>query len=388
MKNHSKSPSLYNYPLFFAMLGLMIFGAIMVASSSIALVDQKPYLYAKTELMHLSFAFILFLVVLSVPIKFWFQYNWILLFTTIFLLMLVFWVGPKINGAKRWIPFLFVNFQPAELAKLTFFCYLAGYMAKRYKKVRYSIYEAYVKPIFFVFLPIVTLIAYEPDLGNVIVIFIVMFAVFFIAGANLYVLLGVLSLGVFAAASLIYFVSYRLERVAIFLNPWSDPSNAGYQLINSFMAIGNGGFWGKGLGNSTLKLNYLPEAHTDFIFSIVAEELGYVGVSLLILLFFVLVFQAFKISRLCLFQADKQQRNTQFAANNPIVLSLFSGYLSFAIGMWVAIQSLFNFFVTSGLAPTKGLTLPFISYGGSSLIIMTIAIALLLRIDYEYRQLR
>lgn len=378
----------YNRVLFFALIALMLFGVIMVTSSSITLLDQKPYFYAQKEITYLIVALICFFIVLSIPVQFWFHYNWLFLLITIVLLVLVFFVGPKINGARRWIPFILFNFQPAELAKFTFFCYLASYLARRYKEVRLSIYEAYIKPVCIIFLPIAALIVFEPDLGTVIVLVVVMLALFFISGANIYVLLGTLSLVVLTAVALIVFVSYRFERMAVFLDPWSDPMNKGYQLINSFMAIGNGGFFGKGLGNSTLKLNYLPEAHTDFIFSILAEELGYVGVLLLLCLFIIMVFQALKISRSFILYADKQQHMPQILSNDSVVVSLFSGYLAFAIGIWVGIQSLINLFVATGLAPPKGLTLPFISYGGSSLIVMSISIALLLRIDYEYKELR
>lgn len=388
MKLNKRPIILYNRPILFALLGLMILGAIMVTSSSIALFDQKPYFYAKKETFYLIAALICFFIVLSIPIQFWFKYNWYFLLISVSLLILVLLIGPKVNGAKRWIPLVFFNIQPTEIAKLAFFCYLTSYIAKRYKEVRTSIYEAYVKPIFFVFLPIALLIAFEPDLGNVIVLLAVMLSLFFISGANVYVLLSTFSLALITILALIYFVSYRLARAAIFLNPWSDPTNKGYQLVNSFMAIGNGGFLGKGLGNSTLKLNYLPEAHTDFIFSILAEELGYIGVLLLIFLLSVIVYQAFKISNNYISKASEQQRLHQNITNKPVVLLLFSGYLAFAIGCWIAIQSLINFFVTSGLIPPKGLTLPFISYGGSSLVIMSISIALLLRIDYEYRELR
>lgn len=386
MSHFRQAPS-YNYLLFFTIIGLMILGAIMITSSSISIIEGKPYYFAEKEAYHLCFALILFCITLCIPIQIWFKYNFVLLALTVLLLAAVFFVSKPINGASRWIPLGFFNFQPSELAKLAFFGYLAAYMAKRYKKVRWSIKEAYIKPLLILFI-LAGLILKQPDLGTMIVITCVMFALILISGAN-FVVFTVMFLGfVCAGGALIYFVAYRFVRLIAFLDPWQDPQNSGYQLVNSLMAIGNGGFWGNGLGNSTLKLDYLPEHHTDFIFSILSEELGYAGVLLTVFLFVVFVYQSFKISRSLNYRALQQEERTQLSTESGVVYSLFASYFAFEIGMWVAIQALINFFVTAGLFPTKGLTLPFISYGGSSLLIMAIASAILLRIDYEARNWR
>ncbi|WP_392560490.1 cell division protein FtsW [Orbus mooreae] len=360
---------LYDRSLLWAIIGLMIFGVLMVTSASMAMSENRPFFYTQRELIQLGMALSVMLIALYVPTARWKQASMPLLILTIIMLIAVLFVGSSIKGASRWIPLGIFNFQPAELSKLALFCYLASYLARKFEEVQSSFW-GFFKPMT-VMLVLSLLLLKQPDLGTVIVLFSVTLGVLFIAGARLWQFIAILGSGVFSVVLLILFEPYRLVRFTTFLDPWKDPTGSGYQLTSSLMAIGNGGFWGQGLGNSVRKLGYLPEAHTDFIFSIIAEELGYVGVIAILALLFFLTFKALSIGYRSLNSG-----------------SLFSGYLACQIGIWFGFQTFVNIGVTSGMLPTKGLTLPFISYGGSSLIIMSLAVALLLRIDFEFRQER
>jgi len=358
---------LYDRSLLWAIIGLVVFGILMVTSASMTISEINPFFYTKRELAQLGLAIFMMLIVLYIPIMRWKQTSIILLLLTIVMLIVVLFVGSSIKGASRWIPLGIFNFQPAELSKLALFCYLASYLARKSDEVQNKFW-GFFKPMT-VMLVLSLLLLKQPDLGTVIVLFSVTLGILFIAGARLWQFLAILGTGIFSVILLILFEPYRLVRFTTFLDPWKDPTGSGYQLTSSLMAIGNGGFWGQGLGNSVRKLGYLPEAHTDFIFSIIAEELGYIGVVAILALLFFLTFKALSIGYRSL-----------------SIGSLFSGYLACQIGIWFGFQTFVNVGVTSGMLPTKGLTLPFVSYGGSSLIIMSVAVALLLRIDFEFRQ--
>ncbi|WP_392560820.1 cell division protein FtsW [Orbus sturtevantii] len=358
---------LYDRSLLWTVIGLMVFGVLMVTSASMTISESSPFFYTQRELAQLGLALCIMLAVLYIPIIRWKQASTVLLLLTITMLIVVLFVGSSIKGASRWIPLGIFNFQPAELAKLALFCYLASYLTRKSDEVQNKFW-GFFKPMT-VMLVLSLLLLKQPDLGTVIVLFSVTLGILFIAGARLWQFLAILGTGVFSVILLILFEPYRLVRFTTFLDPWKDPTGSGYQLTSSLMAIGNGGFWGQGLGNSVRKLGYLPEAHTDFIFSIIAEELGYVGVVAILALLFFLTFKALSIGYRSL-----------------SIGSLFSGYLACQIGIWFGFQTFVNIGVTSGMLPTKGLTLPFVSYGGSSLIIMSTAVALLLRIDFEFRQ--
>lgn len=368
VKNHVNAQSmLYDRALLWAIIGLMVFGVLMVTSASMAISESKPFFYTQRELVQLGLALFVMLIALYIPTYRWKQASTILLLVSIVMLIVVLFVGSSIKGAARWIPLGVFNFQPAELSKLALFCYLASYLTRKSDEVQSSFW-GFFKPMT-VMLVLSLLLLKQPDLGTVIVLFSVTLGILFIAGARLWQFIAILGTGIFSVILLILFEPYRLVRFTTFLDPWKDPNGSGYQLTSSLMAIGNGGFWGQGLGNSVRKLGYLPEAHTDFIFSIIAEELGYVGVLAILALLFFLTFKALSIGYRSL-----------------SVGSLFPGYLACQIGIWFGFQTFVNIGVTSGMLPTKGLTLPFISYGGSSLIIMSLAVALLLRIDFEFRQ--
>ncbi|MGL5388031.1 MAG: cell division protein FtsW [Enterobacterales bacterium] len=360
---------LYDRTLLWLTFGLAIVGFVMVTSASMPIgqrLAEDPFLFAKRDALYLGLAFGLSLVTLRIPMAVWQRYSNAMLLLSIVLLLVVLVVGSSVNGASRWIALGPLRIQPAELSKLSLFCYLASYLVRKVEEVR-SNFWGFCKPMGVMVVLAVLLLA-QPDLGTVVVLFITTLAMLFLAGAKMWQFLAIIGSGVFAVGLLIIAEPYRMRRVTSFWNPWADPFGSGYQLTQSLMAFGRGEFWGQGLGNSVQKLEYLPEAHTDFIFSILGEELGYIGVVLALLMVFFVAFRAMSIGRRAL---EIDQR--------------FSGFLACSIGVWFSFQALVNVGAAAGMLPTKGLTLPLISYGGSSLIIMSTAIVLLLRIDYETR---
>ncbi len=367
--NDAVNMVLYDRTLLWLTFGLAIIGFVMVTSASMPIgqrLADDPFLFAKRDALYLGLAFGLSLVTLRVPMEIWQRYSNVMLLMSIVMLLIVLVVGSSVNGASRWIALGPLRIQPAELSKLSLFCYLASYLVRKVEEVR-SNFWGFCKPMGVMVVLAVLLLA-QPDLGTVVVLFITTLAMLFLAGAKMWQFLAIIGSGVFAVVLLIIAEPYRMRRVTSFWNPWADPFCSGYQLTQSLMAFGRGEFWGQGLGNSVQKLEYLPEAHTDFIFSILGEELGYIGVVLALLMVFFVAFRAMSIGRRAL---EIDQR--------------FSGFLACAIGVWFSFQALVNVGAAAGMLPTKGLTLPLISYGGSSLLIMSTAIVLLLRIDYETR---
>ncbi|WP_392588152.1 cell division protein FtsW [Serratia ureilytica] len=367
--NDAVNMMLYDRTLLWLTFGLAIIGFVMVTSASMPIgqrLADDPFLFAKRDALYLGLAFGLSLVTLRIPMEVWQRYSNVMLLMSIVMLLIVLVVGSSVNGASRWIALGPLRIQPAELSKLSLFCYLASYLVRKVEEVR-SNFWGFCKPMGVMVVLAVLLLA-QPDLGTVVVLFITTLAMLFLAGAKMWQFLAIIGSGVFAVVLLIIAEPYRMRRVTSFWNPWADPFGSGYQLTQSLMAFGRGEFWGQGLGNSVQKLEYLPEAHTDFIFSILGEELGYIGVVLALLMVFFVAFRAMSIGRRAL---EIDQR--------------FSGFLACAIGVWFSFQALVNVGAAAGMLPTKGLTLPLISYGGSSLLIMSTAIVLLLRIDYETR---
>ncbi|KGY13674.1 cell division protein FtsW [Vibrio tubiashii] len=361
---------LYDRQLVWISLGLMLTGLVMVTSASFPIssrLTDQPFHFMFRHAIFLVLALSTSAVILQIPTKRWAQYSTWLLFLSIFLLFVVLVAGKSVNGASRWIPLGLFNLQPAEVAKLSLFIFMSGYLVRKNEEVRSSFFGGFIKPII-VFGTLASLLLLQPDLGTVVVMLVTLFGMLFIAGAKLTQFLALMVVGLLSVATLIYIEPYRMRRVTSFLDPWEDPFGSGYQLTQSLMAFGRGEWFGQGLGNSIQKLEYLPEAHTDFVFAVLAEELGYVGVILVLMLIFSLVLKAVYIGR------------RAFDANQ-----LFGGYLAFGIGIWFAFQTLVNVGAAAGMVPTKGLTLPLISYGGSSLIIMSVAVSILLRIDHECR---
>lgn len=368
--NRSTPEALFDRQLVWIALGLMLTGLVMVTSASFPIssrLTDQPFHFMFRHATFLILALMVSSIIVQIPMKRWFQYSTYLLALSFLLLIVVLAVGKSVNGASRWIPLGLFNLQPAEVAKLSLFIFMAGYLVRKQEEVRKTFFGGFGKPII-VFGLFALLLLGQPDLGTVVVMLVTLFGMLFIAGAKLSQFIALMVAGVAAVVGLIVIEPYRVRRVTSFWEPWNDPFGSGYQLTQSLMAFGRGDWMGQGLGNSIQKLEYLPEAHTDFVFAVLAEELGFVGVTLVLMLIFSLVFKA-------IFIGKKAFENDQ----------VFSGYLAFGIGIWFAFQTLVNVGAASGIVPTKGLTLPLISYGGSSLIIMATAVSMLLRIDHECR---
>ncbi len=366
----SSPEALFDRQLVWIAFGLMLIGLVMVTSASFPIssrLTDQPFHFMFRHAIFLLLAFLTSSMVLQVPLDRWMKYSSLLLGISFFLLIVVLVVGKSVNGASRWIPLGLFNLQPAEVAKLSLFIFMSGYLVRKHDEVRQTFFGGFLKPIM-VFGTLAVLLLGQPDLGTVIVMLVTLFGMLFIAGAKLSQFLALMVAGVLAVVALIVAEPYRVRRVTSFLDPWEDPFGSGYQLTQSLMAFGRGEWFGQGLGNSIQKLEYLPEAHTDFVFAVLAEEFGFIGVVLVLVLIFSLVLKAIFIGKKA-FQHDQQ----------------FGGYLAFGIGIWFAFQTLVNVGAAAGMVPTKGLTLPLISYGGSSLIIMSVAVSILLRIDHECR---
>lgn len=360
-------PSFYDRGLLALTFILMCIGLMMVASASI---KEGPggdmFYFTKRHLVFLVLCLISGTATLYIPMEKWREWSGRLLVGALSLLFAVLIVGRTVNGAKRWIGFGFFNIQPAELAKLALIVFLASYLVRRSQEVRGN-FIGFMKPFAVVFC-LALLLLMQPDLGSVVVLFVCTFGLLFIGGAKLIQFGLIIGAGLGALVALIMFEPYRMRRVTSFLDPWADPFGSGYQLTQSLMAFGRGGFWGQGLGNSIQKLSYLPEAHTDFVFAILGEELGYFGVLMVLALQLLLAMKALRIG----FDALKREK-------------LYDGYLACGIGIWFSFQTVVNVGAAAGMLPTKGLTLPLVSYGGSSLIAISMAVAILLRIDFERR---
>lgn len=369
VSQHDPVNVMYDRTLVWLTFGLAMIGFVMVTSASMPIgqrLANDPFLFAKRDALCLCTSFSLSLITLHIPIKIWQRYSNRMLLISMVMLLTVLVIGSSVNGASRWIGIGPLRIQPAEWSKLSLFCYLSNYLVRKAKEVR-SNFWGFCKPIG-VMVALSVLLLAQPDLGTVVVLFVTTIAMLFLAGAKMWQFLAIIGSGLFALMLLIVAEPYRMRRMTSFWNPWADQFGAGYQLTQSLMAFGRGELSGQGLGNSVQKLEYLPEAHTDFIFSILGEELGYIGVVLTLWMVFFVALRAMSIGYHAL-------------AGNQ----LFSGFLACSIGIWFSFQALVNVGATTGLLPTKGLTLPLISYGGSSMLIMSTAIVLLLRIDYERR---
>ena len=352
---------------------LLALGLLMVASASMPIADRQtgqPFYFLIRQGAFVLVGLIAAGLMFQVPMTRWRRLGPMLLIAAIGLLVLVLipGIGTEVNGSMRWIRLGPLNFQVSELDKLFALIYVASYLKRHSVELQnphFSISAlALLRPI----AVLAVLLLLEPDFGSVVVLMATAMGMIFLAGASLWQF-GILASGAAAAmAVLIWSSPYRLARLLSFRNPWEDPFGSGFQLTQSLIAIGRGELFGVGLGESVQKLFYLPESYTDFIFAVLAEELGLAGVLVILALFMTIVFRAFHIGQ----RAERVDMK-------------FSAWLAYGIGLWFGIQSLFNMGVNMGLLPTKGLTLPFMSYGGSSIVINRIAIAILLRIDWENR---
>ncbi len=352
-------------------ISLLTIGVIMVASSSISIADRNfsnPFYYFQRQLVFVVLGIVAALTVFKIRLVQWEKSGVALLIFALFLLVLVLipGVGKTVNGSTRWLPLGVFNLQVSELVKLFLVIYVAGYLVRHGDAVRRSLW-GFLKPMMMVgFAGLLLLI--EPDFGATVVIMGTVLGMTFLAGARFIQFISFVSLFVCAALMLVVTSPYRMQRLTSFANPWADPFDSGFQLTQSLIAIGTGGWFGTGLGGSVQKLFYLPESHTDFLFAVLSEELGFVGVAIVIILFSMLFFRSLKIAS----QAE--------AAGN-----YFAAYMAYGIGIWLSMQAFINMGVNVGLLPTKGLTLPLMSYGGSSLIVCCMAIGLLMRIQFETR---
>ena len=370
-KREAKPPAPYDRGLLFLVAILMVFGWVMVTSASMPASEKIYNNEYYISIKHAIFLFVAstaMLVTALFKMQWWQRFNMQLLFLALLLLVAVLLIGNTVNGSKRWISLGFFNLQAAEVAKLFFFSFLAGYLVRQHQQLHDNVL-GFAKPLLIFFI-LAILLLMQPDLGTVIVMFVTTVALLFLAGAKLWQFFALIGVGVTAILTLIAIEPYRMRRVVSFMDPWEDPFGSGYQLTQSLMAYGRGDWFGLGLGNSIQKLDYLPEAHTDFIAAVVAEELGFIGLSLLILILGMLVIRILKVGQKAM---EKEQH--------------FDGFFAYAIGIWIAFQVFVNVGASAGMLPTKGLTLPFISYGGSSLILFAVSVAIVLRIDFELRQM-
>lgn len=370
MKNLDQNIILYDRVLVAVVLILAAIGLVMVTSSSMhyaeTLFSGNSYFFVGRHFVFLMITLLAVGIVLTQPIIKWQKYSPYLLIIGIILLVMVLFVGRSVNGSKRWLAFGPVTLQVSEFIKLFVVVYVAGYLVRRTDELQTQLI-GFMKPLIVIAL-ISSLLLLEPDFGATVVILATTLAMLFLGGAKLWQFIGLTAAVGAAMAAIIVNFPYRLQRVMTFLDPWADPFGSGYQLTQSLIAFGRGNIFGQGLGNSLQKLSYLPEAHTDFVFAVLAEEFGLIGVFIVLILFFILFVRAMKIGRVALLQERA-----------------YSAYLAYGIGFWLTFQALINVGVTSGALPTKGLTLPFISYGNNSLLVCGIAISILLRVDFENR---
>ena len=368
----------FDQALVWMVVALAALGAVMVYSASVALPDNPKFaLYASTHflsrhLLSLSVAVVLAVLALQVPMSVWEKAApWVFVLALVLLvLVLIPGIGKVVNKSRRWIPLGVMNFQPSELAKLAMAMYAASYMARKM-----DVKEKFVQAVWpmAVALGITgALLLREPDMGAFMVVAIISMGILFLGGVNLrmFVLSGAVLVGTFGLV--IAFSPEKRERIFAYLRPW-DPEFAlgkAYQLTHSLIAFGRGEIFGQGLGSSVEKLHYLPEAHTDFLLAVIGEELGFIGVACVIVAFFWLARRLFHIGR----QAIALDR-------------VFAGLYAQGIGIWIGGQAFINMGVNLGVLPTKGLTLPLMSFGGSAIVMNMVALAIVLRIDVENRQL-
>lgn len=352
-----------------AMIGLI--GLIMVGSASVAVADRltnEPMYFFYRQAVYALIGVVVGFVILHVPLRVWQANTFTMLGAGLVLLVLVLipGIGHTVNGAQRWIDVGPVALQASEPARLCLIMYVAGYAARRQIELATS-WGGLFRPMLFMVIASFLLLL-EPDYGAAVMLVAVAGMILFVAGARLFNLCVLASSAVGLLVLLALSSPYRMARLVSFADPWAHPYASGFQLTQSLIAIGRGQFAGVGLGNSVQKLLYLPETHTDFLFAIYAEEFGLIGSLLLITLFAIVVWRGFVIGRRAL-QADQ----------------LFGGFLAYGLSSWLTLQAFVNIAVNMGLLPTKGLTLPLMSYGGSSLVITCCLCALLLRVDLERR---
>ena len=377
MKKHVKHSLLGRFHfdplLVIVSASLLAIGYVMMASSSLHLGIKETgnsFYYPIRQSLHIALGLILGICVALTPIRVWEKSGqWLFIFGILLLIVvLVPGLGVKVNGSTRWLSIFGMRVQVSEVVKFFSVIYMAGYVTRHQESIRKSIFALF-KPII-LFSGACLLLLMEPDFGSAVVIMIIAMGIMFLAGARLSPFIILLSSGSVLAALLVYFEPYRMKRVTSFLNPWADAKDTGYQLVHALISFGRGEWVGVGLGSGIQKLFYLPEAHTDFLFSVIAEELGLLGVLTVIGLFALLVWRTFEIAA----AAEKADER-------------FSAFIAYGLGIWFGFQSFVNMGVNMGILPTKGLTLPLMSYGGGSMMIMCCAVALIFRIQSEVTEI-
>ncbi len=349
--------------------GLLLIGYVMVSSASLHLGVKHAndsLHYPVRQMVHIGLGLFLGLLVAAVPMRYWQEKGLWLFIAGIALLILVLvpGLGVKVNGSTRWLSLGGLRIQVSELVKFFAVIFMAGYITRHQKLLRDSAFGL-IKPLCLFFAASLLLLL-EPDLGSAVVIVIIAMGMMFLAGARLLSFFVLLSLVAVLGVLLAYLEPYRWERVISYRNPWADPEKSGFQLVQALISFGRGEWFGVGIGSGVQKLFYLPEAHTDFLFSVIAEELGLMGVITVISLFALLIWRTFAIARAA------EQAGQQFAA-----------FIAYGLSIWFGFQSFVNMGVNMGLLPTKGLTLPLMSYGGGSMMIMCCAVGLLFRVHNE-----
>jgi len=368
----------FDQPLLWVVVGLLALGLVMVYSASVAMPDNPqfarytPTFFLARHGMSLAIGLVVALVAVQVPVSWWEKSAPWLFIGALLLLVLVLmpFVGKEVKGARRWISFGVMNFQPSELAKLAIALYAANYMVRK-MEIKENFWRA-VMPMAVALAVTGSLLLLEPDMGAFLVIAAIAMGILFLGGVNGRMFLLISAVLVAAFVLMITLSEWRRERIFAYLNPWDERYAQGkaYQLTHSLIAFGRGEIFGQGLGSSVEKLHYLPEAHTDFLLAVIGEELGFLGVAAVIFAFFWLARRVFHIGR----QAIALDR-------------VFAGLMAQGIGIWMGGQAFINMGVNLGVLPTKGLTLPLLSYGGSAIVMNLIALAMVLRVDIENRQL-
>ena len=367
----SESSLQFDKSLLFSTGALLFIGLVMVCSASITVADsrlEQPLYFFIRQFAFAAVGIVFAWGCISVRLAGWQRIapKWVMAGVAMLIMVLIPGVGREVNGSSRWLPLGPVNLQVAELIKLFAIIYIADYLQRHHGQLHVSFLKV-LAPLTLLGVAALLLLL-QPDMGSMVVIMSTVLAMLFLGGARLDVfatLIGVMGL---LFAMLVWIAPYRLERLQSFMDPWADPFGSGFQLTQALIAFGRGDWFGVGLGSSMQKLFYLPEAHTDFLYSIIAEELGLIGALTVIVLFFVFIWRALAIGR-----AAEQAGQ------------VFGAQIAYGIGIWLGLQACVNIGVNMGALPTKGLTLPLMSYGGSSLVIVCAAIALLFRVDMETR---
>ena len=373
----------YDASLAWTALLLLAFGLVMVYSASIAMSEasahtgNRAWYFLMRHGLFLVVGLAAAAVAVQVPVKAWQRLApWLFIAgAALLVLVLVPGIGKSVNGSRRWLSLFVVNVQPSEFMKLVVVLYAASYAVRRatFLNAEQPLKQTLVRgflPLFAVMVCVGGLLLVEPDFGAFVVIVAIAFGILFLGGLDWRLFLGLALLLPVALGAILVAAPYRLQRLTAFLDPWSDPLGKGYQLSHSLIAFGRGEWFGVGLGSSVEKLLFLPEAHTDFLLAVVAEELGFAGVSRVIALFIWLLYRAYAIGR----QAARLERS-------------FAALVAQGIGVWIGVQAFINIGVNVGVLPTKGLTLPLLSFGGSGIVANCVALAILMRIDFENRRL-